>query len=50
MEDVGTILMDMDAFDFSAMQVPAQMRALVDDQAPLSPLVRKMGKGGAVKA
>jgi hypothetical protein len=50
MEDVGTILMDVYAFHIFAIDVAAQMGALVNDKAFLSLLGRFVSKGGSKKA
>ena len=48
MENMGPICVDMDSFDFPAVQIAAQLGTLVDDKAALPLLLRKMGERGAV--
>ena len=50
MEDMGAILMHMDALDLLAIDIPAQMGPLLDDQALLSVPVGEMGERGAEQA
>ena len=50
MEDVGTILMDVDAFDILAIDIAAQVRAFVYDEAFLALLPGLMGESGTKQA
>ena len=45
MEDVGTILMDVDAFDILAIDIAAQVWALVYDEAFFALLLGLVGEG-----
>ena len=49
-EDVGTVLMYVDALYVLAIHVTAELRALVDDQAPLALLMSKICECGTEKA
>ena len=50
MEDVGTILMDVDAFDILAIDIAAQMWAFVYDEAFLALFPGLMGESSAKQA
>ena len=49
-EDVGAILMDMDALDILAIDISTQMRTLVDDQTALTLLFGQMGERATIQA
>jgi hypothetical protein len=48
MENMSTILMDINALDVLTIDVSAQMIALVDDQATLTLTVRHTGKSSTI--
>ena len=47
MEDMGSVLMHMDAFDFFTIDIPAQLRTFVDDEAFLPVFMGEVGEGRA---
>ena len=49
-ENVGPVLVHMDPFHFLAVDIAAQMGALLDHQAGLACLPRLVGEGGAEEA
>ena len=50
MEDMGAVLMHMDALDLLAKDVPAQMRALFDDKAAFPVPVGEMSERSTEQA
>lgn len=46
MEDMGTVFVDVDAFDVLAIDITAQVWAFVYDQAPLASLFGLVGECG----
>ena len=49
-EDMGTILVDVNAFDVLAIDIAAEMGAFVDNEAGLACLTGFVGEGGAKEA
>lgn len=49
MENVRTILVDIDALDVLAIDISTQMITFVYHQAFLAMLIRKVGKGSSIK-
>ena len=49
-EDMGTILVDVDTFDILAIDVTAEVGAFVYDEAGLACLTGFVGEGGAEEA
>lgn len=50
MEDMGTILMHMNAFYILTIDIATKLWPLVDDEASLALLFGKIGKGRTEKA